>query len=477
MATQDKPTLFKVPDPYPLTIVGLFAALGPQAINFGISVGGGETMLIPNLAAQGAVNLFWIMTISTVVETVIVIECIKYSVVTGRSYFTMTRDIPPRGLFWPWTWAILSILTFAWPFWLGGASSALLKATGGTAESMTFGIKTYYLWCWGALIVVLLVFLFSKTIYGTISKIFQWLMWINIVGILLTVAVTASFDDYRAVLWGYFNFGLADTDKPVSWKYIAALYNQPGGSLMWVSLWALEAGWGMGRYTGKVTGVLRPPERVNTEVLPWDYSDPQEVKKMQGWVGIGRWSQIIWWSILGAMFMTYLYATAGYAYFYKQGIVMSGLEIPIQIATIVGGIFGPIAFAVFLVFVFATLYDAGFAIIDTFIGRTVADAVAVTPGLKDKRSYRFYYFVVVIAIIAGGFYFVTAKEPYALWLFVATSAVLLRSIAAIQILYINSKYLPDPFKPGRITKLILWFAFISGIGAWSMGMYATVMNI
>ena len=156
---------------------------------------------------------------------------------------------------------------------------------------------------------------------------------------------------------------------------------------------------------------------------------------------------------------------------------MSGLEIPIQIATIVGGIFGPIAFAVFLVFVFATLYDAGFAIIDTFIGRTVADAVAVTPGLKDKRSYRFYYFVVVIAIIAGGFYFVTAKEPYALWLFVATSAVFLRSIAAIQILYINSKYLPDPFKPGRITKLILWFTFISGIAVWSLGMYATVMNV
>jgi hypothetical protein len=198
---------------------------------------------------------------------------------------------------------------------------------------------------------------------------------------------------------------------------------------------------------------------------------------MQGWVGIGRWSQIIWWSILGAMVMTYLYATAGYAYFYKAGIVKTGLEVPIQIATIVGGIFGPIAFAVFLVFVFATLYDAGFAIIDTFVGRTVADAVAVTPRLQGKRPYRFYYFIVVFAVIAAGFYFVTVKEPYALWLFVATSAVLLRSIAAIQILYMNSKHLPDPFKPGRITKTILWFTFVTGIAAWALGMYATAMNI
>ena len=145
MATVERGKLFKVPDPFPLTIAGLIAALGPMAINFGISVGGGETMLLPNLAAQGAVNLFWIMTISTIVETVLVIECVKYSVVTGRSFFTMTRDIPPRGLFWPWTWAVLAVLTFAWPFWLGGASSALLVATGGTAESTTWGIRTYYL--------------------------------------------------------------------------------------------------------------------------------------------------------------------------------------------------------------------------------------------------------------------------------------------------------------------------------------------
>jgi hypothetical protein len=41
----------------------------------------------------------------------------------------------------------------------------------------------------------------------------------------------------------------------------------------------------------------------------------------------------------------------------------------------------------------------------------------------------------------------------------------------------NSKHLPDPFKPGRITKTILWFTFITGIGAWALGMYATAMNI
>ena len=78
---------FKVPDPYPLTIVGLIATMGPQAINLGLSVGAGETMLIPNMASLGAINLFWIIILSTIIETVFVSECLKYSIVTGRSFF------------------------------------------------------------------------------------------------------------------------------------------------------------------------------------------------------------------------------------------------------------------------------------------------------------------------------------------------------------------------------------------------------
>ena len=34
--------LFSAPYPYPLTLAGLLAALGPQAINFGISLGAGK---------------------------------------------------------------------------------------------------------------------------------------------------------------------------------------------------------------------------------------------------------------------------------------------------------------------------------------------------------------------------------------------------------------------------------------------------
>ncbi|HYI83115.1 MAG TPA: hypothetical protein VEX11_07895, partial [Acetobacteraceae bacterium] len=52
-----------VPNPFPLTLAGMLAALGPQAINFGISIGGGEAYLLPNVAARGTLHMHWLMLV------------------------------------------------------------------------------------------------------------------------------------------------------------------------------------------------------------------------------------------------------------------------------------------------------------------------------------------------------------------------------------------------------------------------------
>jgi hypothetical protein len=56
-ATRDARTMHRVPDPFPLTLAGMMAMLGPQAINFGISVGGGEAYLLPNIGARGTFHM------------------------------------------------------------------------------------------------------------------------------------------------------------------------------------------------------------------------------------------------------------------------------------------------------------------------------------------------------------------------------------------------------------------------------------
>jgi hypothetical protein len=226
-----------------------------------------------------------------------------------------------------------------------------------------------------------------------------------------------------------------------------------------------------------VTGVLRPPERVTTQELRWDKGNPDEVRKMKQWVKVGGYSLILWWAIIGGLLMTYLYSVAGLAYlneqFLQTGRIPSGVEVPIQMATIAQGVLGPTAGWLMLIFIMVTLYDAQFPFYDTFIGRTATDAVAVT-GRQGRRPYRFYYFVVVTAAVLAGFVLVTLNQPFILWLGVAISSIIFRSIGSLQIIRINNSRLPDGFHVSKLNTGLLWFSVVTGIGAvavWSVTVF------
>jgi hypothetical protein len=460
------PAVNRVPNPFPLTLAGMLAALGPQAINFGISIGGGEAYLLPNVSARGTLQMHWLMTISVILETALVYECIKYSICTGRSFFAATNELGPRGV-WPWFWAVVTILTFAWPAWMGGAVIAAHRFTG-IDNPLPFG-PPHYLWAVIALAAVLVVFYLSNRTYTFLARFFTVIMFANIVLVLAITVVAARPEHYWQVLLGYLGISFLREGYPSALPATdaLALFNQPGGSLMWVSFWVIAAGFGMGRYAGQVTGVLRPPESITTQEIPWNREDASERAKMQQWVKIGGYSLILWWAIIGGLIMTYLYSVAGLAYlhedFLKTGAIPSGVQVPLQMATIAQGVMGPMAGWLMLLFIMVTLYDAQFPFYDTFIGRTTCDAIAVTG--RARRPYRFYYFVVVTAAVLGGLYLITVAQPFILWIGVAISALVYRSIGAWQIMLINNRRLPEGFKVSRLNMTLLWITVVTGFGA------------
>ena len=205
-------TVRKVPDPYPLTLAGMLAALGPQAINFGISIGGGEAYLLPNISARGTLGMHWLMLVSVILETALVYECIKYSICTGRSFFAATVELRPRR-FWPWFWAVVAILTFAWPAWMGGAVIAAHRFTG-IGNPLPFG-PPHYLWAVIALVAVLVVFYFSNRTYVFLAKFFIVIMFANIALVLVITVIAAKPEHYWQVLLGYLGITFLHGGIPV----------------------------------------------------------------------------------------------------------------------------------------------------------------------------------------------------------------------------------------------------------------------
>ena len=466
-------TIRRVPNPFPLTLAGMLAALGPQAIHFGISIGGGEAYLLPNVAARGTLHMHWLITVSIVLETALVYECIKYSVCTGRSFFAATADLAPRN-FWPWFWAVAAILIWAWPAWMGGAVVAAERFTGiSTPRAMqAWGLPPSYIWSAIALLAVLVIFYLSDRTYGFVSKFFTVIMFANIFLVLVVTLLAAKPHHYWQVLMGYLGVTFLREGYPtgrLEGTLTLALFNQPGGSLMWVSFWVIEAGFGMGRYAGHAADAYRPPERITVEEIPWNTSDPEERRKMDQWVKLGGYGLILCWAIVGGVVMTYLYSVAGLAYFHeaflKTGQLPQGAMIPIQMATIAQGILGPMAGWLMLLFIMVTLYDAQLPFYDTFIGRTACDAIAVTGTKAARRPYRFYYFAVVTAAVLAGFYLITVAQPFVIWIGVAIAALVYRSIGAWQIWLINNRRLPDGFKVSRPNTWLLWITVVTGFGA------------
>jgi hypothetical protein len=449
----------------------MLAALSLQAINFAFSVGGGELYLLPNLAARGTLHMHWLMLLSVVLETAIAYECIKYSVCTGRSFFAATADLAPRGL-WPVFWAVAAILTWAWPAWMGGAAVAAERLTGISTPRalLAWGVPPSYVWAAGALLAVLLTFYFADRTYRFMARFFTVVMFANLFLVLAVTVLAARPHHYWQVLMGYLGVALLAEGYPTGRlddTLALTLFSQPGGGLMWVTFWAVEAGFGMGRYAGRAGRALRPPAQVTVEEIPWDASDPEERRKMAQWVTLGGVSLLGWWAAIGLV-TTYLYSVAGLAYlhddFARTGQAPSGVMVPIQMATIAQGVMGPMAGWLMLLFIAVTLYQAQLPLYDTFVGRTTCEAIAVATPAAKRRPYRFYYHVVVAGSVLAGFYLITVAEPFGLWIGVAIAALVLRSIGAWQIWLINRRRLPDGFKVSRLNTGLLWIAILTGLG-------------
>ena len=135
--------------------------------------------------------MHWLMTISVVLETALVYECIKYSVCTGRSFFAATNDLKPLG-FWPWFWAVVTIATFAWPAWMGGAVIAAHRFTGIGNPRRPRACRRTTSGRWWPSLAVLVVFYFSDRTYNFLSKFFTFIMFANIVLVLAVTVIAAK---------------------------------------------------------------------------------------------------------------------------------------------------------------------------------------------------------------------------------------------------------------------------------------------
>jgi Mn2+/Fe2+ NRAMP family transporter len=107
------------------TLVNLVRVIGPGAILLGVSLGAGDWLLGPAVAAAYGPALLWICTLSILFQGVLNAEMARYTLATGEPIFTGLMRQRPGARFWATGYSLLHLAQVGWPGWALAAGSAL----------------------------------------------------------------------------------------------------------------------------------------------------------------------------------------------------------------------------------------------------------------------------------------------------------------------------------------------------------------
>ncbi len=439
----------ELPEPPPLTLRALLQWAGPAIILGALSVGGFEAYHAGFMGAKMFVGIFWVYWLSCVCQLFLNREIARYTIATGETALQgFTRIGPPKV--WAWVSAFLCWIQVAWPAWITGAAAG---------AAAVFGFGTWQAWSVVALLAVFACFAASRYVYNTLEKIMYAAFVVANIGLAfftVTMTTTAAAAE-TAKGW----LSVLTFPAGITLGMIGPFLLQPAGGFwnFWHTYWVREKGMGMGKYFGRVTGLVAKPEEIRRTGYIFDVDNPKELAKFKKWLRLNDITLLVFFVILGGIFFTYFASLAGYSakVIYKMD-VPSGWKIAIVLAEIFKSAYGQLGFMFFGIILIFALFDCQFSIYDG-IARMWADAFFLEhPDSFGKRTYRFWYFIVLGALIIYGFLGLFLGTPYIIWLISNWLGTATQAYITFMMLILNRKYLPEKIKPrgASLVVNIIW---------------------
>ena len=451
-----------LPEPLPFNVKNLFRTIGPGAILLASSIGGGEWLVGPAAAVKHGMSVFWIATTAIILQMVLNLEGIRYTLYTGEPIVTGIMRLRPSSRFWGCLYSVMTIAQLGVPALAASCGpvifAGLFHRTGLASDSGTVLIFTYLTIALG---VALLCF------GGTIELMLERLSWgmITYIFIFLTLAnvMFVPWSNWVAVFWGFFPvhniiavFGGSvsltkwiETTDLLLLGTLAATAGAGGIGNLTISNWFRDKGMGMGSLVGSIgtavgseqhtvagTGVVFP---ITTE----------NMRRWKTWWTYAKADQIWLWALgcfLG-MFLNVNLATA----LIPPGTNMEGLNTGTQQAAAMSGLWSG--------FWYLALLNGFWILFSTHLGntdvmvRTVTDIWWVASEKVRERTKgqisRVYYFVLLLATIWGCIA-VLSGEAMSLFKFLGFMANLVLAISSVQVLIVNTTLLPKELRPSKI---------------------------
>ena len=438
-----------LPNPPPLRKL-----IGPSFILLGLGLGSGELILWPYLSANYGMGIIWAAVLGITFQFFLNMEIERYTIITGESIFVgMARKYGKLSPFW---FILSTLVPWIWPGII--AASAVVFAAG-------LGIEYSGKLSIALLLLIGLILSLGKVVYKTQEKVQKMIIMVSVPFILFITLFLSKPADFKDLAFGLVGkgdgFWFLPEQIPLAIFLGAFAYAGAGGNLnLAQSLYAKEKGYGMGKYSGRITSIFKGvKEKVSLEGVTFECNEKNLNLFKIWWKRLNIEHGIVFW-LTGAVTMILLSLLSYISVFNNPGVETSINFLIVQ-ANVISSFTFSFLGTFFLLLAGLTLFGTQFSVFGSTARIMSENLIIMSPEkFKIEKLSRFFYFFLWLQIACGiivlslGF-----TEPLGL---VVTGALLnaFSMFVYTGLVYLlNVKSLEKPLRPSLLRRGVLIFAF------------------
>lgn len=439
-----------MPSPLPLKKL-----IGPSFIILGVGLGSGELILWPYLSSNFGLGIIWAAVLGITFQFFINMEIERYTLVTGESIFVgLTRKY---GKFAPIWFILTTLIPWMWPG-IMAASATVFAASLGIPYSRYAGIVL--------LLILGGLYSLGHIVYKTQEKIQRAIILVGIPFVFIITLFFAKAPDWQALTSGLIGkgegFWFIPAGLPFATFLGALAYAGAGGNLnLAQSLYAKEKGYGMGKFSGRITNILKGKvEKISLEGTTFEPTEENLERFREWWKRINIEHVLVFW--LTGAFTMLLLSLLAYSTVYGNPGVETSINFVIHEAQAIAQRTVPQLGTFFLIMAGIMLFGTQFSVYGSNSRISGENLVILNPKkYKVSNLPKYFYIFLWLQILAGVIIFASGfTEPLAL---VVTGAVLNAISMFIYsglVLWLNLTRLDKQVRPSKIRTFIVGLAFL-----------------
>ncbi len=447
-----------LPEPLPFSFVNLLRTIGPGAILLAGAIGGGEWIVGPMMAIKYGTGILWIATIGIILQTIFNLEAIRYTLYTGEPILTGIMRLSPGPKLWAPFYILIGVAQLATPALAAGCAVVLFGAIAG--EMPTPDDKATLNWIGMGLIAAAAILLLSgKSIERVLEKA-SWAMIIFIFAFLFAVNVFAvPTETSLNTLKGFLVVRPLPTGvNLVLIGLFAATAGSGGLGNLAVTNWFRDKGFGMGAHVGGIGGALSSEHATLQPVGAVFPLTPENRRRWSTWWRYALLDQQALWGV-GCFLGMFLNVNLAIALI-PPGTELTGYNVGAFQAEHLAKQLWHGLWLLTLLNGFWILFSTHLGNTDVLV-RTVADVLwASSPTVRRWPASRLYACLLIL-LTAWALYAIRLGTVIELFQVLGIVASPILALAAIQILRINTRFLPPELRPSLWRRVVLVLCFIA----------------